>query len=171
MIWRETAGSGTGLSFWESGGGLAVFHRNQAMIAHNWMAGALFQACCQLPARPTTTSAAPAAPMPPLAAPPPCCTTDALRQPAAPAVWCNNTTKTATARGRNLIHLWGSERGAWRPLKSSPGWQGDFLQTCEFGEFGAATLRPMAARPCSPAPALGNVLVMPIWGRHTQRRG
>ena len=53
--------------------------------------------------------------------------------------------------------LW-VQQGAWLPCKSTPGWEGDFLQTCEFGR--AAVLRPMAARLCSPAPALGNVLVM-----------
>ena len=118
--------------------------------------------------RPTTTSAAAAAPMPPLAAPPPWCTTAALlRQPAAPAVWCSTNPPSCHA-ATSKPSICGSEGGVAAP-NSTPGWQGDFLQTCEFGR--AAILRPMAARPCSLAPALGNVLVMPNWGRYTQRRG
>ena len=110
------------------------FHRNQAMIAHNWMAGwrtipGLLPP--PLPARPTSAALHqrqcrhwrhhhPAA------------RTAALRQPAAQAVWCN-TTKTATATRYNLL-CGGSKRvGVAAPLQHPWQFEGDFLQTCEFG--------------------------------------
>ena len=141
------------------------FHRNQAMIAHNWMAGALFQAChasCQ--------------PGPPPPQHQRQCRHWRHHQPDAQQLPCANlqhqqsgaTPPKLPQPGRNLTSV-GPRGGAWRPLKSTPGWQGGLSANMRI--WRCATLRPMAARPCSPAPALGNVLVMPISGRHTQRRG
>ena len=139
------------------------FHRNQAMIAHNWRWLAGWRTIPGLPC-----SHQPAGPPPPPlqqqrqcrhwrhhhpdAQQLPCCANLQHQQSGAAP-----THQVATRPRRNLSSV--GPRGGVAAPNSTPGWQGDFLQTCEFGR--AAILRPMAARPCSLAPALGNVLVMP----------
>ena len=134
------------------------FHRNQAMIAHNWLelAGALFQAC-PLPVTTRPTSAALHHRQ---------CRHWRHHHPDAQQLPCANlqhqqqsgaATPPALPQPSPFICRWGRGRGC--PSQPPACQRERFLQTCEIG---AALLRPMAARPCSPAPALGNVLVMPI---------
>ena len=151
------------------------FHRNQAMIAHNWrwQAGWLAhysRPALLPPARPTTSAAGPLQQRQ--------CRHWRHHHPDAQQLPCANlqhqqqsgaATPPALPQPSPFICRWGRGRGC--PSQPPACQRERFLQTCEIG---AALLRPMAARPCSPAPALGNVLVMPISARarpaHAKKR-
>ena len=136
------------------------FHRNQAMIAHNWRWLAGWRTIPGLPC-----SHQPAGPPPPPLQQQRQCRHWRHHHPDAQQLPCANlqhqqqsgaATPPALPQPSPFICRWGRGRGC--PSQPPACQRERFLQTCEIG---AALLRPMAARPCSPAPALGNVLVMP----------
>ena len=67
------------------------------------------------------------------------------------------TTKPATSPPNSSTCR--PERGRGNPPAQPPGREGRLSANMRI--WRRAILRPMAARPCSPAPGLGNVLVMP----------
>ena len=84
------------------------------------------------------------------------------------------TTKPATSPPNSSTCR--PERGRGNPPAQPPGREGRLSANMRI--WRRAILRPMAARPCSPAPGLGNVLVMPTLANswqseveRTQRRG
>ena len=146
MIWRETAGSGTGLAFWEEGGGGAVSQESSHDCPQldGWRT--IPGLPCQLPARPTS-SAAPA-PMPPLAAPPPCC------KNSCPAPTCS--TSSLVQHHQNChsqavtLHLWVRWGGVAAPKEHPWLAGGTFckhanLALCHPASNGGATLLPSAS--------------------------